>query len=143
MAHGLESRVPFLDHPFVELAATIPANIKFKDGTMKQVLKNAMRSVLPPVIADRKDKMGFPTPLNQWVKGDAREFIHDTFSSRAALNRPLVDNRAVLRGIEHEPQYGRKVWGFLCLELWQLAFHDQQAQIRQQVTEAASATTRA
>ena len=32
MAHGLESRVPFLDHPLVELAATVPADVKFKDG---------------------------------------------------------------------------------------------------------------
>ena len=39
MAHGLESRVPLLDHRLVELAATIPADIKFKDGTMKHVFK--------------------------------------------------------------------------------------------------------
>ena len=45
MAHGLESRVPLLDHPLVELAATIPADIKFKDGTMKHVLRGAWREL--------------------------------------------------------------------------------------------------
>ena len=40
MAHGLESRVPFLDHRVVEFAATIPADIKFKDGRMKQFIKS-------------------------------------------------------------------------------------------------------
>ena len=66
MAHGLESRVPLLDHELVELAATIPADVKFKDGTMKHVFKHATRSLVPDVIADRKDKMGFPVPLHEW-----------------------------------------------------------------------------
>src|SRR5690606_8785680 len=60
MAHGLESRVPFLDHPIVELAATMPADIKFKDGNTKQVLKNVARRTVPDEIVERKDKMGFP-----------------------------------------------------------------------------------
>jgi asparagine synthetase B (glutamine-hydrolysing) len=39
MAHGLESRVPLLDHPLVEFVATIPADVKFRNGAMKQILK--------------------------------------------------------------------------------------------------------
>jgi len=125
MAHGLESRVPFLDNPLVELAATIPSNIKFKDGTMKQILKKTMQSCLPSAILNRKDKMGFPVPLQQWFKGEAREFIYDIFSSQSALNRDLIDNKKVLAELEHEPKFGRKIWGLLCLELWQQEFHDQ------------------
>jgi asparagine synthase (glutamine-hydrolysing) len=124
MAHGLESRVPFLDHPLVELAATIPANIKFNNGRMKHVLKTAMQSYLPPTIADRQDKMGFPVPLTEWINGEARDFIHDTFSSQKAMGRDLINNRAVLDGIEGEQKFGRKVWGLLSLELWQREFHD-------------------
>src|SRR6185312_5122962 len=67
MAHGLESRVPLLDHELVELAATMPADVKFKDGTMKHVLKTAMGPVLPASIASRRDKMGFPVPLHEWL----------------------------------------------------------------------------
>jgi asparagine synthase (glutamine-hydrolysing) len=127
MAHGLESRVPFLDHPLVELAATIPSNIKFKDGTMKQVLKNAMSSVLPPAILERQNKMGFPVPLSEWFKGEAKEFIYDIFSSSNALNRQLINNHKVLGQLENEPKFGRKIWGLLSLELWQQTFHDQQS----------------
>ncbi|MDQ7779186.1 MAG: asparagine synthase (glutamine-hydrolyzing), partial [Planctomycetota bacterium] len=47
MAHGLESRVPFLDHPLVEFAATMPANIKFKNGTLKTALVEAMKHEIP------------------------------------------------------------------------------------------------
>jgi asparagine synthase (glutamine-hydrolysing) len=130
MAHGLESRVPFLDHPLVELLATIPSNIKFKDGTMKQVLKTAMKPLLPETIMNRKDKMGFPVPLTQWIKKEAKEFIYDIFSSEAALSRELINNRKVLNGLAREPEYGRKIWGMLCLELWQQEFHDKEHEFK-------------
>lgn len=126
MAHGLESRVPFLDHPLIELAATIPSDVKFKDGQMKHVLKNAMRSVLPESIVNRTDKMGFPVPFHEWVTrpGIVQEFVKDVLSSRQALSRHLVDNRKVLEGLAKEPKFGRRLWGLLCLELWQQTFHD-------------------
>jgi asparagine synthase (glutamine-hydrolysing) len=135
MAHGLESRVPFLDHPLVELAATIPSSIKFEAGTMKHVLKNATRSVLPPLIVERKDKMGFPVPLTEWINGEARDFIFDIFSSQQALNRDIINNRRILDGLAHEPKFGRKVWGLLCLELWQQEFHDQENKFKQLIAE--------
>ena len=130
MAHGIESRVPFLDHPLVEFAATIPSNIKFKDGTMKHALKSAMRSYVPDIIAERKDKMGFPVPLTEWIQGEARDFVQDALSSRAALGRELIDNRKVLAGLAREPKFGRKAWGLLCLELWQQEFHDREMEFK-------------
>jgi len=130
MAHGLESRVPLLDYPLVELAATIPSNIKFKDGTMKHIFKKVITPLLPDEIANRKDKMGFPTPLTHWITGEAREFVHDTFSSQRALNRDLVDNRIVLDRIDKESEFGRKTWGLLCLELWQQIFHDREQEYK-------------
>ncbi len=132
MAHGLESRVPFLDHPLIELAATIPSNVKFMNGRMKHVLKNAMRGVLPDSIANRTDKMGFPVPLQEWVTqpGAVREFVQDVLSSRQALARDLVDNRKVLKGLGQEPKFGRKLWGLLSLELWQQTFHDRAASFK-------------
>jgi asparagine synthase (glutamine-hydrolysing) len=133
MAHGLESRVPFLDHPLIELAATIPSNVKFMNGRMKHVLKNAMRGILPPIILNRTDKMGFPVPLQEWLvqPGPTQTFVRDVFSSRAALERGLIDNRKVLKGLTQEPRFGRKVWGLLCLELWQQTFQDRAASYKQ------------
>ncbi|MBD0370370.1 MAG: asparagine synthase (glutamine-hydrolyzing) [Pyrinomonadaceae bacterium] len=124
MAHGIESRVPFLDHPLIEMVATIPSDIKFKDGTMKRVLKDAMRHVLPDVIVERKDKMGFPTPLNEWIRGEAHEFVRDILTTQKALSRDVIDNRKVVEGLDSEPKFGRKIWGLLSLELWQQEFHD-------------------
>jgi asparagine synthase (glutamine-hydrolysing) len=132
MAHGLESRVPFLDHPLVELAATMPSSVKFKNGTMKHVLKRALGDVLPSSVLGRTDKMGFPVPLHEWIAspGPVREYVTDIFSSGAARGRDLIDNRRVLEGLDREPKFGRKIWGLLCLELWQQAFHDRAAEFR-------------
>ncbi|MCH7547205.1 MAG: asparagine synthase (glutamine-hydrolyzing) [Planctomycetes bacterium] len=131
MAHGLESRVPLLDHPLVELAATIPANIKFRAGSLKRVLRESMAPRLPKSIVERKDKMGFPVPLTEWMQGEARDFIHDIFDSQAARQRDLIDNRIVLEGLHGETKFGRKYWGLLSLELWQRAFHDKAHAYRQ------------
>ncbi len=135
MAHGLESRVPLLDHPLVEFAATIPADVKFKDGTMKRVFRDAIQPYLPEAVLNRIDKMGFPTPLNEWVQGEAREFVHDILTSRAALNRDLVDNRRVVQKIAKESKFGRNIWGLLCLEVWQQEFHDQAAKFKQHLSQ--------
>jgi asparagine synthase (glutamine-hydrolysing) len=141
MAHGLESRVPFLDHPLVELAATMPSSVKFKNGTMKHVLKRALGDVLPASVLARTDKMGFPVPLHEWIgsPGPVRDYITDVFSSRAAVGRELIDNRRVLDGLDREPKFGRKIWGLLCLELWQQTFHDRAAHFKQIATREVSA----
>jgi asparagine synthase (glutamine-hydrolysing) len=131
MAHSLESRVPLLDHRLVELAATIPADSKFKDGHMKHMFRRATRSLVPQIISERKDKMGFPVPFTKWMSGDAREFVTDIFSSDAALNRPYIDNRRVLAALGDESGFGRKTWGLLSLELWQRAFHDREREFKQ------------
>lgn len=130
MAHGLESRLPFLDHSIVELAATIPADIKFEGGRLKRVLKAAFQRSLSPRIVGRTDKMGFPTPLNDWAKGPARDMVVDILSSQAALGRDFVDNRRVLRSLDAEPAFGRSFWGFLSLELWQQEYHDRANEFR-------------
>ncbi len=130
MAHGLESRVPFVDHPVVEFAATIPSNVKFKNGDLKHVLKSSLSHVLPDEVANRQNKMGFPVPLQQWLRGPLRDFVHDVLTTTAANQRALTNNRVVLDMVDQEPQFGRTVWGMLSLELWQQAFHDQEARFK-------------
>lgn len=132
MAHGLESRVPILDHRLVETAAAIPASIRFRDGRMKNVLRRAAEGVVPTSVLERTDKMGFPVPFQEWLTepGVVRDFVLDTLSSKAALDRPLIDNKRVAACIDLEPRYGRRVWGLLCLELWQRSFHDRSGEFR-------------
>jgi asparagine synthase (glutamine-hydrolysing) len=142
MAHSLESRVPLLDHRLIELAATIPADVKFKDGEMKHVIKRSLRSVVPEQILDRTDKMGFPVPLSEWLSDGAREYVADILSTRQARSRELIDNRKVLDGLEREQRFGRKLWGLLSLELWQRAFHDREHEFKQLLASDARAADR-
>lgn len=125
MAHGLESRVPFLDKDLVEFVATMPANVKMKDGNLKYILRTAMKDYVPEEILNRKDKMGFPTPFAKWAKKEARDYIMDIMTSQKALTRDYIDNKKVVEKIDKENSFSRNIWGFFCLELWQKIFLDQ------------------
>lgn len=130
MAHGLESRVPLLDHPLIEFAATIPADLKFKGGQMKHLLKTSYADVLPESLLNRRDKMGFPVPLKEWFQGDLRDMILDIFRSTRAGTRPFVNSSAVLKNFDKASQFSRKTWGMLSLELWYQTFHDKASDYR-------------
>lgn len=118
MAASIESRVPFLDHRIVEFMARIPPNIKFAGGRMKHLFKEAVRNTVPPAILERKDKMGFPTPIMQWTQGVARDFVRDTLLSDRARRRGIYDFAQVENALNNQKEFGRVVWGMLCLELW-------------------------
>jgi asparagine synthase (glutamine-hydrolysing) len=127
MAHGVEARVPFLDHPLVEFAATIPADIKFRNGELKRLLKVVFSNHLPAVIRDRKDKMGFPVPLNLWLKqgGPARDYIGDVLGSKKAQERSyLAEDLSLDKVLDSQSAYGRNLWALLSLELWHQQFID-------------------
>lgn len=125
MAHGLESRVPLLDHPLVELAATIPSNVKFENGELKHLMKKSFRQDLPKEVWQRKNKMGFPVPLSSWMQGELKEFVEDIFHSNSARHREYLSPDFDIQTImAQEGKFTRKVWGLLSLELWQQEFHD-------------------
>jgi asparagine synthase (glutamine-hydrolysing) len=68
--------------------------------------------------------MGFPTPLSEWMRGPAKTFIKDIFSSQKAKDRGYINTQSILDQIGDEPRYSRKIWGFLNLELWHQEFID-------------------
>jgi asparagine synthase (glutamine-hydrolysing) len=80
MGVSLEGRVPFLDHKFVELAMSIPEGVKTKNGTLKYILKKAVRGLIPDELVDRR-KQGFGVPVYEWSFGRlgeiAREEVQD------------------------------------------------------------------
>jgi asparagine synthase (glutamine-hydrolysing) len=124
MAASIESRVPLLDHRIVEFMASIPPNIKFCGGRMKHLFKETVKNLVPPAILARKDKMGFPVPFAQWTRGVARDFVLETILSNRARQRGIYDMAAVERAVVNEKEFGRVVWGLLCLELWHRIFID-------------------
>ncbi len=67
MGTSLEARVPFLDHKFVELAMSIPPEIKMKNDQLKYILKKSVRGIIPDEVIDRR-KQGFAAPMKEWFE---------------------------------------------------------------------------
>ncbi|HIH44343.1 MAG TPA: asparagine synthase (glutamine-hydrolyzing) [Candidatus Methanoperedenaceae archaeon] len=124
MAVSLESRVPLLDHRIVELIASIPPTMKFKGGELRYIYRKSVKNIIPREILERKDKMGFPVPLQEWFKGDLKDYVRDILLSEQAKKRGIFRMEKVERLIEQEKKFGRQVWGMLCLELWFREFID-------------------
>lgn len=125
MAVGLESRVPLLDHRLVELMASIPPVIKFRDGKPKNLFRQAVTNYVPPEILNRTDKMGFPVPLNEWMAGPLREFVADILLDRRSRERGLLDVSKIEKQMATQTKFSRGLWGAICLELWHRQFIDQ------------------
>jgi asparagine synthase (glutamine-hydrolysing) len=127
MAHGLELRVPFLDHKMVEFAATLPVESKL-NGSGKVLLRKAMRGVLPAPIIDRPKK-GFPIPIASWLRGPMRDFTRGHLVGRHSASSQYMD-KAIIGRIVKEHEQGRvdrsaEIWTMLMFECWHEQFIDQ------------------
>ena len=130
MAASIESRVPYLDHRFVERVAALPTRHKLSRLRTKAVLREAARGLVPPQILRRR-KMGFPVPVNRWFRGPARPWVDDLVLGERARERGLFDPAAVGRlADEHSAgsaRHGERLWLLGGLELWQRVFIDGEA----------------
>jgi asparagine synthase (glutamine-hydrolysing) len=124
MAVSLESRVPILDYRIVELSAKIPPPMKFSGGKTKAMLINSVKNILPNEIINRKDKMGFPTPINNWLAGDLKEYALDTLTSQKARERGYLNIKNIEDQIKNSGKFSRDLWGALNLEMWHTKFID-------------------
>lgn len=126
MAHGLETRVPLLDHRLVEFAATIPAPLRLRDGVTKHIFKRAMRGLVPDSIIDRP-KQGFAVPLGRWFRGRLDRFVRDLLLSTTSRSRGIFSETYVERLIQQH-RAGRphdlKLWTLISFELWCRTFLD-------------------
>jgi asparagine synthase (glutamine-hydrolysing) len=94
MATSLECRVPLLDHELVELAASMPGDIKIRGGRLKHVMKEAVSGMLPRDIVERK-KRGFGTPMGAWLKQDLAPLIRSLLSETTVRGRGLFHFPAI------------------------------------------------
>lgn len=116
MAWGLEARVPFLDHEFVELAAACPPELKLAGGG-KGVLKEAGRRIVPHEVIDRT-KGYFPVPGIRHLEGEVLDLVHDALGSQTARDRGLFEPGAI-ESLLADPNTTRTTLG--SNELWQVA----------------------
>jgi asparagine synthase (glutamine-hydrolysing) len=130
MATSLECRVPLLDHELVELAARMPETVKIRGGRLKHVLKEAVSTLLPRDIIERK-KRGFGTPMGAWLKQDLSPLVHNLLSKSGIEGRGLFHYPAVEELIaSHDANRidgTDRLLSLLNLEIWSRMYLDGRA----------------
>jgi asparagine synthase (glutamine-hydrolysing) len=120
MAFHIEARVPFLDHRLVEFAFSLGADEHIRDGWSKVILRDAMRGLLPESIRMRRDKEGYTTPHDRWMREltpQINALFGDDTRSRQYLSPEVI---ASLQGSQAGTITG--VWRLVNLEAWLRAF---------------------
>jgi asparagine synthase (glutamine-hydrolysing) len=121
MANSIEARAPFLDTRLVEYMATLPDDLKLRDGTAKAILREAFADLIPPEIR-RRPKTGFGVPLDGWFRGELRDYVRDILLAPSAASRAYLRRPAVARLIDdHQAgraHHGQRLWALLCFERW-------------------------
>ena len=127
MANSLEVRCPFLDHEFVEFAATIPSRLKRDATGGKIIFKNAVKGLLPNEILN-KPKTGFGFPIAKWFRSDLAPMLKKTLLDETSARRGLFEQhllqKMVSEHIEGRRDWSNRLWAFLFLELWFREFID-------------------
>ncbi len=121
MAHGVESRAPFLRTSLIEFALALPDDAKLRGTSGKWALKQAAAELLPRDILARR-KQGFSPPFSAWARGPMRGLVVDTLSASRVEAAGVLDARAVQRvmreHLEGREDRGRTLWTLLSLQSW-------------------------
>ena len=120
MAFSIESRVPYLTLPFAELLLSMPEEYLIsRTGETKHVFRAAMRGIVPDIILDRKDKIGFATPEKDWLSGIAdvaREWL------RGSEEVPFLKSEMILKRfdsiLEGKSKFDWQVWRWINFVKW-------------------------
>ena len=129
MAASIESRVPYLDHEFVEHVVALPSGLKLRGFGTKAILREALRDLVPREILTRR-KMGFPVPVGPWLKDRFPAVVREFALGPRARRRGLFDPVAVGRlAAEHQAgaaDHADRLWLLIVLEIWQRVFIDRE-----------------
>lgn len=122
MAFSVESRVPLLDHRIVELAARSGFERKTVPGESKSLLRRAVAPIIPPGILARKDKRGFPTPIETWLRDPnlqlVRRFVLEGGDFAAALfDRDRVEKMSEKR-VTLGSSWSEVMWRIVNVSAW-------------------------
>jgi asparagine synthase (glutamine-hydrolysing) len=100
MAHGVETRMPFMDWRLVTYGFALPEASKMGGGFTKRVLRAAMDGLMPESIRLRTNKITFLSPLNAWTRGTLNTWVRDICASQSFLDSPVWNGQAVRKIVE-------------------------------------------
>jgi asparagine synthase (glutamine-hydrolysing) len=121
MAHGVESRAPFLRASLIAHALGLPESARLRGTSGKWILKQAAQQLLPREILDRR-KQGFSPPFSTWSRGPLRGLVLDTLSPARVQAAGVLDPHAVQKlvreHLEAREDRGRTLWTLLSVQCW-------------------------
>jgi asparagine synthase (glutamine-hydrolysing) len=123
MAHGLEVRVPFLDHELVNYVFSLPAISKVNNGMRKRILQDSFKEVLPTELYNRPKK-GFEVPLLDWMRTELNGVIENELLSEHVLKDQGLFDVSYITQLKKKlrsrnPQDSpARVWGLLVFQKW-------------------------
>lgn len=115
MAHGVEVRLPFLNHHLVEFIFSLPANFKIHKGWTKWILRKSMAKKLPAEIVWRRDKVGYEPPQLQWMENATmQEYIQE--AKRKLVNKGILNNTVLHKPVSPAAAHAADNydWRYLC-----------------------------
>ena len=128
MAHGVENRVPFLDHRLAEFAARLPVSYKIRGGETKYLLKKLMEPYLPRDVIYRTKK-GFPVPIAAWFRNGLYYLAGEMLLSPHAKIRTYLKQDSIGKMLQWHKSgtldLSNELWGLLILEYWMKEFQVQ------------------
>lgn len=120
MANSVEVRVPFIDRMVVQLAMSIPGNLKTKGRNQKYILKKISEKYLPKKIVYRQ-KASFGAPLRSWISGEMKDIVDELIYNKSPLH-DLLDMKMIKQFIDNDRQgsfdYSYNIYQFLNLKEW-------------------------
>lgn len=125
MAHTVESRVPFLDHKLVEFVMGLSPCLKIHNGEMKYIMRKAMRGIVPEVILQRRDKMGFVTPEESWLH-DYTQILRKKLIVAAQNSNNIINEQEAVRKFDDMVAgvipFDYSIWRLICFGTWMKKF---------------------
>ena len=122
MAWSVESRTPFMDYRLLEFTFGLPERFLYKRGVRKAILRDAMRDILPPAISARRDKMGFVTPEEVWLKGEGKQWFLDAVDYTCKTFKNIINEdllkKQVNNIIDGKEPFSTVPWRVASLGLW-------------------------
>ena len=111
MAHGVESRAPFLDPNIITYLFSLPSNTKVGNGFTKRILRDSMAGLVPDTVLTRTDKKGY-TPSPTWQKSSIQYLIKDEINSSDFLNSNVFSGKEIKKDFEKGVIHHRIVWRY-------------------------------
>jgi asparagine synthase (glutamine-hydrolysing) len=128
MAHGIEARLPFLDYKLVEFCLGLPEDFKLASGWTKRVLREGMRDRLPERIRERRDKLGFATAEEIWMRGPQRQvferLVDDTIGAADGILTPDARKKTA-RILAGQEKFSFLPWRIISFGTWLRRFNVQ------------------